>query len=260
MKWRIALALFLALAPTAGAAEEKAPEIALPEDPDAVVLSLDEVGGLMPPRKTEAPRLEIRADGTVRAAHPFRSAAVAKAKLEPPELRALLRFVVVEERFVAITEDAIRKEVADAEDGGLRPMPPDSSTTVIRIALKDGEHEVRQYAPAVVAKEHPKVGSLARLARVFERLSHLRATTLAGGGEAVARYVDLVNAAPEDEDAPRPRFVAGDLDDAWLLEDGGRKARFRRDLPKTEDGAAHGITATVVDPKGGEPGVSFHRW
>lgn len=145
--------------------------VALPKDPNAVVVQLDYVGGYTPPRKTDDPYLRIRADGRVTLIDPFGKQKPVEAKLTPENVLAFVKFAVEEKGFFAIDSATMEREIK-AEAKRLKlPTVLDLPTTVITVRTAEGTHEVRCYAPDFYAEQLPKLKSVQDFQAVHQRLT-----------------------------------------------------------------------------------------
>ncbi|MBA4186438.1 MAG: hypothetical protein C0467_00320 [Planctomycetaceae bacterium] len=145
--------------------------IALPKDPTAVVVRLDYVGGYTPPRKTNDPFLQIRADGRVTLIDPFGSRKPIDVKLDPEGVLAFVKFAVEEKGFFAIDSAAMERTIKDEAKRRKLPTVLDMPTTVVTIRTADGVHEARCYAPDFYAEQIPTLKSVQDFQAVHKRLA-----------------------------------------------------------------------------------------
>ena len=227
--------LVLTLLAAAAVAEDRAP--ALPEDPDAVVVLLDDRGGFGPELPPE-PRLEVLAGGTLK------SYGKVVGKLSPEELAALVRAIVVDQRF--FEWDAAK---AEAKMGERDVAVLDASTTRIRVVLKDRKHEAKVYALGWQAQRYGKVDELRRLENVRRRLEVVRNVALAGGREKAEALLDLANKALAEKHPDKTPLTLFDLHHVGEG-DGERTCRFHRAF---DNGAYTSVFIKL--PKEGEPVV-----
>ena len=146
-------------------------EIKLPEDPTAVVVEFDWIGGYTPPRKTNDPYLTIRADGSVSLINPFMNEPTIRTRMSPQALLEFVRFAAVQQRFLDLNDAAVKK--AAEEEKRLREIGeiPDAPTTAIRIRVGDRLHEVRCFASMLFTDPPIKLDSLRRFVAVETRLT-----------------------------------------------------------------------------------------
>ncbi|MCE9568082.1 MAG: carboxypeptidase-like regulatory domain-containing protein [Planctomycetes bacterium] len=147
------------------------PVLALPKDPNAVVIRLDYVGGYTPPRKTANPYLEILADGRVTLTDPFGSKPTVRAKLTPANVLDFVAFAVNENHFFEMNSTAIERAIQVEVKKKKLPTVTDLQTLVITVRSADGVHEVRCYAPQFYAEQLPDLKPLQQLQAIHHRLT-----------------------------------------------------------------------------------------
>ena len=163
-----------------GAGEDKAGEkkadgskeaIVLPKDPKTVVLSYDPgAGGFV--RKGPPPYLQIQADGKVTLTNLF-DGSKKESKLTAKELDELLRFVIREKDFFAITEAKINGAIREAAAKGPFVAIGGAGTSVISVQANGKKHEVSYRGASAYLGVYPKVEVLARFVAIEKRLSEL---------------------------------------------------------------------------------------
>jgi hypothetical protein len=159
-------------------ADDKKPEIVLPKDPKAVVLTFDPgAGGFV--RKGEAPYLRIQADGQVTVVSLF-DGSKKEGKLTAKELDELLRFVIQDQDFTSITAAKIDAGIKDAAGKGPFIAVGGAGTSVITVENDGKKHEVSYRGASAYLRAYPKVDPLARFVAVEKRLSDLGATVAKG--------------------------------------------------------------------------------
>jgi hypothetical protein len=145
--------------------------VALPKDPNAVVIQLDYVGGYTPPRKTNDPYLQIRADGRVTLIDPFGKQKPVEATLTPEKVLTFVKFAVEEKGLFAIDSAALEREIK-AEAKRLKlPTVLDLPTTVITVRTAESVHTVRCYAPEFYAERLPNLKPVQDFQSVHKRLT-----------------------------------------------------------------------------------------
>jgi len=164
----LSLAFWIAAAPSLVAQQS---EIRLPEDPTAIVVEFDWVGGYTPPRKSNDPYLTIRADGSVSLINPFKNEPPLQTRMSPQALLEFVRFAAEKERFFDLNDAAVKK--AAEEEMRLRKIGgiPDAPTTAIRIRVGDRMHQVRCFASMVFEDPPSKLEPLRRFVAVETRLT-----------------------------------------------------------------------------------------
>lgn len=186
-RWRALVALLAALAVSAlgpaGRAgdkkpDDKKPAVVLPKDPKAVVLTYDPgAGGFV--RKGDAPYLRVQADGQVTVVSVF-DGSKTEGKLTPKELDELLRFVVQDKDFLAVTEAKIADGITDAAGKGPFLAVSGAGTSAIVVTNDGKTHGVSYRGAASFLQAYPKVDPLARFVAVEKRLAELGATVAKG--------------------------------------------------------------------------------
>jgi RNA polymerase sigma factor (sigma-70 family) len=159
--------------------DEAKKEIMLPKDPKAVVVSMTVTGGMIR-NKTNDPYLQILADGQVIVIDRV-TGAKKESKLTPEKLQELLRFIVQDQDFLALTEAKIKDEYAkETAKSKVGIAVGDGCTSRISVKANDKESEVGYYAASAFSKQFPKVKSLAQFAAVENRLNDLAVSVQKG--------------------------------------------------------------------------------
>jgi len=217
----------------------------LPQDPKAVVLSYDEVGGYGPVRTRKEPYVTVFADGTVKVP-PFRAGAKdIEVKLGQAELQELMRFVVEKHRFFEFDE---KKAKAAMGQGGAIIM--DASAAVISVKVKNKSKQARFYALTWAARQHRKVRALQDLSAIQHRLVNLMAVVRAGGKAKAAACLALANAELRKNHPQVRPLTVGDLVTTGRYPDASVVLRFHR-----YEGPGRYTSASVQQPKDGDPKV-----
>ena len=158
--------------------DDKKPAVVLPKDPKAVVLTYDPgAGGFI--RKGEAPYLTVQADGQVTVVSVF-DGSKTEGKLAPKELDELLRFVVQDKDFLAVTAAKIADGIRDAAGKGPFLAVTGAGTSAIVVTNDGKTHEVSYRGASSFLQAYPKVDPLARFVAVEKRLAELGATVAKG--------------------------------------------------------------------------------
>ncbi len=189
MRRRTLLAVGLIAGWFLSAAVVRGQAVQLPRDPKTPIIILDFQSG--PKRDDPEPVLVIHADGRVVVSTAYGRSKRVETTIPVAEVQALLRYIVQEQAFFDFDEatTAAVKEAMRAKALGI----VHSATTVLRVKTATREHAVSFYALAASAKKYPDIKSLSRLAAVVRRLSRVRCESLAGGSDAVAKMLALVN-------------------------------------------------------------------
>lgn len=232
----------------------------LPPNPEAVVLVLEYEGGRTPPRKSDEPYFEIRADGSmvVRDVYGLSDKPEIAGKLSPAQLQALLRFVIEEHGLTEWDEDAVERAVTEhVENGGSVPLVADAPTSVVKLALPFHSVTARLYALGIVAPSLPEIAEIQSLLAVERRLRHQASIVVAGGREAAEAMRERANAALAAKFAERKPFALTELTTAHRSRDGTLHATFLRS--REQDGKRMQLWATVKTTAEGETEVDVRE-
>jgi len=229
MKLPVPTMLLLVNAPAAHAQEQAG--WTLPQDPDAIVLSLDFQGGYGPRRRNPAPYLEVRADGGLRAPDRTGGKQDLHGKLSPKELQELLEFVVDEERIFDFDSGRVLAAMREAK-GDAFPVIMDAADTVVTVRLEGRRKVVRLNALEYYARVCPKVAELQRFEAVRRRLGAILCVVQLGGDAKAAALLVRVNASLAAKWPDQEPLGTGDLSSVRLARDGSRTAWLQRRGPK----------------------------
>jgi len=207
----------------------------LPSDPLAEVITLGgggggPVGGFIRPRRPRPPRkiLTVRANGTVTVIDSL--GGNLETTLSASQLQDLLRFVISDQDFFAISVTDIRKAIAAEEQRTRYGMSVfDAGDTVVRIKTADMESEVSFNALTLYAESYPAIKPLQQLFAVQTRLTGLVKELTAGGKQAIAVALDQANAYLKQQ-YPQPAVLGADDYERTVQSADGRKlVEFVRD-------------------------------
>jgi len=151
---------------------KKANPVQLPKDASAVAIRLDYIGGYTPPRKSNAPYLEILADGHVTLTDPFGHQPTVRAQLKTENVLDFLKFAVEDQDFLQLDSAALKKSIEDEKKKHKLPTITDLPTTAITIRTADAVHEVRVYAPQFYAENCPDLKGVQKFEKVHARLAN----------------------------------------------------------------------------------------
>jgi hypothetical protein len=204
--------------------EAKGPDIKLPADPKAAVITFDHMGGGIR-RVNNDPVMIIRADGTVTVSDPWGLGGAAESKISARELQDLLRFIIRDKEFFDFDQAKVQKQMDEEMRKGPAIAVRGAYTTIVRVQADGRDHEARYYALSTFANQYPKVKALGQLRDVEARLQRVQMTAVAGGGETLAADLKLANERLVKEH-PRARPLA--LDDLLQVtrRDGKTVVRF----------------------------------
>lgn len=217
-------ALFVAVPLPPGAAA-----IPLPKDPKAVVIEFSFRRGSTPPRKSNLPNLTVTVGGVVTANDPLTDT-TASFQLPQKELQGLMHLIVVQKRFLDISEETIAKDMLDEQKRRgliIGPMA-DPVTTVIKVRTADKEHEVKVSALDTHADIYEKIESLQNLVAIEKTLIQLLSTALAGGPTAIDASLKVANDAIKETFPALKSLVADDLRFARIQPGGVVSLNFYR--------------------------------
>jgi hypothetical protein len=152
---------------------KKMPEVKLPEDPKAVVIMLD----IRPANKVKGPPgppwLAIHRDGKVVVTDRGREDKTMEGKITADELKDLMHFCVVTNKFFAINNMEFSKTVKKAiDDAGIADKTDKVTAPRTRILVQtaDGNQEIICHSLEICAANLPKCEPIQRLAAIQERL------------------------------------------------------------------------------------------
>jgi RNA polymerase sigma factor (sigma-70 family) len=207
------------------AKDDAPPVVALPEDPQAMVLVWDYLRPELA-RKTEEPLVRLKADGSLTVNDPYGSGKPIATKLSAKELQAVLRFAIREQSFFAMETDKLQGQIrAERRQKGLSANEATLPTTVLRIA-GDGQQkelrcaDLRRYADSSPATK--------QLVAIEQRLERLIAWAYAGGDAGVESALAMANEQLRREVPEAPLLQASDLQSAIQGSDGGLEVTFER--------------------------------
>jgi hypothetical protein len=169
--------------------------IALPVDPEAVVMALEYRGGFGGSRNTE-PYLAVRGNGRVTATSYGKS-----VDMEVPaaELQELLHFAIEDQQFFEFTIAAAEQELR--EQPGCRIRIDDAGTTIISVTTRERQGTASFDALSFHSRMYPSARWVGRLSLIEQRLDTLFRLAMGGGREAVEAAVrdvrEFANSRPE---------------------------------------------------------------
>lgn len=225
----------------------------LPDDPRAVVISMDYKGGMLP-RKDHSPVLQILANGTVKIGNPWGQSQEIEGQISTLELQQLLDMAITKNSFFKFDQETVKQAIrAEQQAGGLFFRVADASTTVIRVHADDKDHTAEYYALSMHANRHPKIEELQNLQAIQKRLQQVMSVVKAGGPEATQKYLDQANAELRRQEPQAAPLTIGDLQYANIRPDGRRQLRFYR-AKTNESGKVESYVSVQIDhPQQGEP-------
>jgi hypothetical protein len=182
----LGVAVLWAATTTWGEAQAK-PPIALPADPSAAVIVLDDAtqsgyGICLPNRQ---PFLTIRADGSVLVMNSCANAVVGRGVLKSEELQDLLRFAIEEQGFFSFDPAGSYKPLPPEREN-IRIVSSHAKVTVLMIQTADRRHQTRV---DLTTMREPS----AQFDALEKRLLRLAEETKAGGKQRVAEALGHAN-------------------------------------------------------------------
>jgi hypothetical protein len=253
----ILAALFMPTAPATAAEAPKSVGYELPAPPNVPVIVYDSEGGMLP-GQTREPLLTIRADHTVILGNPSGQGKRIETRIAPEDLQALLRFIVADNRFFEFDAKQVETQILEEQrKTGRLFLIADAPVTVIRVQLKDQEHEARQYGLGLAAKVYPAIEPLQRLAAIQKRLDRYASLVRAGGTKGLAAELRLANHELAQRYPAIKALTADDLDSAVQYADGSRRIFFSHSEPAKNGQPGYSVHAEIYHSREGIPIVSL---
>jgi hypothetical protein len=253
--WTLAVLLLLCGCAGAAADDHPATTYPLPDDPETIVLelALDDSAGAAP----ASPAVQIRADGRVVVPAGSGSGRALYGELTADQLQLLLREIVETQQFLECDSDDVAAAIEQAgRRSGRDWRIQNAAATVIRLRLKDTEHEVRCNAAELLLERFPEVDGLARLCAVQRRLQNVRALVEVGGEEEGQRLAALATDELRQGAATGPEVTSRDLLHVRSSGDGLRQVQFRMESVPENGGEAEIIMITIFESPEAPPRVS----
>lgn len=238
------------------AADEQPPKYQVPDDPQAVVVSLDYRGGFTPPRLKNDPTMSILADGTVLIPANYQGQKAFEGKLTEAQLQKLLGYLVGTCQLIPWDADAVRKKMAR---GGPRPIIADAATAHLYLHVNGKEENIA--SPIVGISAGPnEVAELRRLNDARARLEQVRSIVQLGGEENLKGWLQKANKQLLAQHPQAAPLTSDDLQSGAERVDGSYYISFNRRV-EGKPGNPPVITNVFINqPANGEPKVSVtHR-
>jgi hypothetical protein len=162
----------------------------LPEDGSVAVLELayQDAG-----RQTPETVVAVHADGSVIVRDPD-GVGDQHGLMTEAQLVGLLHEIVDEASMFDLDSGRIQQDVRRAAERSGRPWRVSNPGVVlVRVRLRDRQHEVRCPAAEIWHERFPGVESITRLCRIRRRLENVRAIIQAGGWDHADKLSELVN-------------------------------------------------------------------
>jgi len=160
--------LVASLAVSAQEKKAEEPKVVLPKDATAIVISYDPgAGGFI--RKGEAPYLKIQADGSVTVTN-LHTAVKKETKLTAKALDDLLRFILVEQKFLDLTEKKMTDAITAAAGKGPFIAVGGAGTSKVAVEANGKKHEVSFRAASAYTGAYPKVELVPQFVAIEKRL------------------------------------------------------------------------------------------
>lgn len=186
----------------------------LPDNPAAVVITVDTVGGFGMPRKASDPQLLVRADGTasVRSHDPAKRT---EWKMSAGQLQSLLGDLLDDLKFFEIKSPAGRKPQGLA----------DAAQTIIRIRADGRSGEAKGYAMGTAGGDD----NHKRFLLAVRRLERVQAVVTLGGEEQVALGLKAANDQIRKQFPKEKPLASTDLLRGSRFANGNTCAEFERE-------------------------------
>ncbi len=225
----------------------------LPDDPRAVVISMDYKGGMLP-RKDHSPVLQILANGTVRIGNPWGLSREVEGQISQLELQQLLNMAIAKNSFFKFDQETVKQAIrAEQQAGGLFFRVADASTTVIRIHADGKDHTAEYYALSMHARQHPKIEELQQLLNIQQRLQQVMSVVKAGGVEATQAYLKQANAELKKQAPQAAPLTIDDLQSVNIRANGQKNLRFYRAKTNESGRVVSYVSVQIDQPEQGEP-------
>jgi hypothetical protein len=241
---------------TPGAASNSPPAAAGAASTAAVVLvTLDYRGGVVARRNTDA-SLRVYDTGRVYFGNPFGTTQPMEIKLTPPQLEALMQFILVDQGFRQFDAEALKQELTTAAAAHTTKVTRLMDATTMVLQVKDGDQQREATVSSLenLASSYPEVPRLRQLLLIQRKLERLRAEAYAGGAEGLVRHLWRANTALAKEYPEAEPLKAEDLDTAWQSLGGRCIVKFLRSEPQP-DGMLRVTKAEIDYPYVGDPVV-----
>ncbi len=217
--------------------------IAVPDDPQTTILELE---FQEPDAVGMAARVAIRGDGEISVSGGAQRGTRVIGRVTANELQELLQEIVRTRRILECDSDTIAAAVEQAgRRSGRDWRIRNAATTVIRVRLRDGEHEVRCPAAELLCERFPGIDELERLCAVQRRLQNVKAVAQAGGTAEAERLAKIAAAEWGDESGEEREVLVRHLLHVRDSGDGLRQFQFRVDAP-ADDGGSSGEAVAIT--------------
>ena len=219
--------------------------IGLPRDPQTPVIELFTSSGRADSRRPDR-MLVVTADGTVAVAAGNGVARQSSARLSRDELLDLLSDLISTHRILQCRSDQLLQEAERAgRAAGLDWKFPKATTTIIRIRLSGGVHEVRCTAAELLAERFPDAESVQNFNGALLRLQNLIAITQIGGAAEAQRLCDIANSELRVTGDRRNGVTARDIQSVRENRQGLRLVQFH--LSQDDNGDSPNALISVVE-------------
>jgi len=213
-------------------------------------------GQALLPRQTyvkfqpEDPMIEIYADGRVECGRLSIGANRATSTLTSDQLQDLMNFVVNDQKFFEIDEDAVVNKIkndARIRNSSQRALPQFTLT----VTTKDQQKQVTIEGIRVFSKILSEFGMLQNAAEIERRLNNLFITINVGGRETMISILDQVNKQFERNIEKVGAFTINDATFLVVRNDGSMKVTFGRSKTSAEGGYVYRYIATYSQSEKG---------
>jgi len=225
------------------AREELAAPIALPADPQAIVLLWDSQRGDDLPRRGAEPLLTIRADGTAVVTDPYGPGKTIQTRLTATQLNDLLRFAIQKQQFFQLDERQLG--IPETKAGRL--------ATMLQIQADGQERALRC---TDLARQAQQTEAAQHLLAVQHRLERLITWIHAGEEPGVTAALRLANDRLRQEFPEAPPLTASDLQGALQRADNSGELIFERRGVSADRDPFSFVYVRIDRPAAGEPQIT----
>ena len=238
--------------------DDQTEAIEFAENKELPVITFDMTGGFRgraPAGHNNQPRLQIWPSGKVVCGSSSAEIKDVQSQLDANELNELLDFIVNEQNFYELTDEGIKKSIADA---GQKIYIADAPTSHFVVNLQRGEHKLSVYGTKFVEKQMPKLKIMKRVSAIEDRLQRVIASAKIGGKVNARPIVKFINKRLKMEYPNAKPMTLDDLRTAQQLADGSITASFENELSDEEDNSTSRLVARYSRDENGQEEVKSY--
>ena len=237
--------------------DDQTADIEFAENKELPVITFDITGGFRgrAPAGNNKPRLQIWPSGKVVCGSSSAEIKDVQSQLDAKELNDLLDFIVNGQKFYELTDEGIKKSIADA---GEKIYIADAPTSNFVVNLKRGEHKLSVYGVKFVQKQMPKLKMMKRVSAIEDRLQRVIASAKIGGEDNARSIVKFINKRLKMEYPNAKAMTIDDLRTAQQSADGSITASFENELPDEEDNSTSRLVARYSRDENGQEEVKSY--